>query len=493
MMLPIVLSVAALVFFSLFLAVISRFKKCPPDRIMVVYGTTSRKKDAKRGVSKCIHGGATFVVPVFQGYGYLDLTPMQIDLPLKDALSLQNIRVDVPATFTIRISEEPGYMENAAINFFGLEREIIKKTAEEIIYGQLRGVIATMRIEDITRDRQKFMGAVSESIESELEKVGLKLINVNIKDITDESGYITALGQRAAAEAVNKAKVEVAEKERDGAIGTAEADKTKRVQTALAEAQAVSGEKEAEREKRIAIANRDADAVKGENLADVEKAISESNRRQREAEALRAATASEKVNAAMALEEAYLAEKTAEEARAKREEAKQTADVIVQANINKSKAVIDAEAKAEQIRREQQGIADGVFANMEAQAKGQREILNGIAEGLKSIVESAGGNPEAAAQLMVVDKITELTRIQVEALKNITIDKLTVWESGSKNQEGQGSSVSNLTKDLLSSIPPLASVFDQIGMRLPGFLDPNTKQSDSPKTLIEEKSEKVKE
>lgn len=483
-MLPVVISVAAVIVFALIIAIFSRFKKCPPDRIMVVYGTTGKSQE-KKNVSKCIHGGATFVMPVFQGYGYLDLTPMQIDIPLKDALSSQNIRVNVPSTFTVRISEEPGYMENAAINFLGLSQKVIEQTAEEIIYGQLRGVIATMLIEDINADRKKFMAAVSESIETELEKVGLKLINVNIKDITDSSGYIEALGRKAAAEAVNRAKVDVAEKERDGATGTANAQREQRISVSAAEAEAVAGEKEAERKRRIAIADRDAEAVEGENLADVKKAQSESERRQREAEAERAAIASEKVQAAAAQEEAFAAEKKAEDARAIREEAKQKADIIVPANIAREKQIIAAEAKAEQTRREQQGIADGEFARLEADAKGRRAVLEGIAEGLKAIVEAAGGDPEEASRLMVVDKITELTRIQVEALENIKVDKLTVWEGGSKDGSGQGS-VSNVVKDLLKSVPPLASVFEQVGMEVPSFLG-----SKGPKADIEHVSDKM--
>lgn len=475
-MLPMIISVAAIIVFAMIIAIFSRFKKCPPDRIMVVYGTTGKSQE-KRNVSKCIHGGATFVMPVFQGYGYLDLTPMQIDIPLKDALSSQNIRVNVPSTFTVRISEEPGYMENAAINFLGLAQKVIEQTAEEIIYGQLRGVIATMLIEDINADRKKFMAAVSESIETELEKVGLKLINVNIKDITDSSGYIEALGRKAAAEAVNRAKVDVAEKERDGAMGTANAEREQRISVSRAEAEAVAGEKEAERQRRIATADRDAEAVEGENLAEVKKAKSESERRQREAEAERAAVASEKVQAAAAQEEAFAAEKRAEDARAIREEAKQKADVVVPANIAKEKQIIEAEAKAEQTRREQQGIADGEYARLEADAKGRKAVLEGIAEGLKAIVGAAGGDPEDAARLMVVDKITELTRIQVEALENIKVDKLTVWEGGSKDGSGHGS-VSNVVKDLLKSVPPLASVFEQVGMEIPHFLGEKTGMKD---------------
>lgn len=490
-MLPILISVAAIVIFALIIAAFTRFKTCPPDKIMVVYGTTGGNKGDTKKISKCIHGGATFVWPVFQGYGFLDLSPIQIDIPLQGALSLQNIRVNVPSTYTIRISEEEGIMQNAAINFFGQDHKIIKQNAEEIIYGQLRGVIAQLTIEEINKDRQKFQGAVSENIETELEKIGLRLINVNIKDITDESGYIEALGKEAAAGAVNEARVQVAKKERDGAIGTAEAQKEQRIQVsdanatavagekdaernqrvrvASAEADAVAGEKEAEKNRRVAIADRDAEAVEGENLAEVKKAQSESSRRQREAEAERLAVATEKVQAAEAEKEGYAAQKEAELVRAQKEEATQKANVIVPAEIAKEKLVIEAEAQAEKTRREQQGIADGEYARLEADGKGRRAVLEGIAEGLKAIVASADGDPEAAGKLMIVDKITELTRIQVEALKNIKIDKFTVWEGGGKSENGQ-QSISAAVQDLLKSAPGLADIMENVGFELPSFM-----------------------
>jgi flotillin len=480
-------------------AVLSRYKKCPPDKIMVVYGSVG-KKDKKISASKCIHGGAAFVLPVFQGYSYLDLTPMPIDIQLTKALSKQNIRVDIPSTFTVSISTEEGIMENAAKSLLGRKSDEIKSIADEIIYGCLRSVIATMTIEEINSDREKFMGHVANSVETELAKIGLRLINVNIQDINDESGYIKALGQNASAEAVNKAMVAVAEKNRDGAVGKAlaeqdqrirvasagadavagekEADKRQRVAVAERNAEAVAGEKEADKRQRVAVAEKNAEAVKSENLAHIDVANSEANRRQKEAEAAKLAVSSEKVQAAEALTLAYAAEKTAEDARALKEKAKQNADVVVAAEIAKDKKVIEAEAEAEKKRREAKGEADGRFFNMDAEGRGAYSILKNTANGLEAIVKAANNDPTAAAKLLIVDKLVELTRIQVDAIKNIKIDKVTVWDKGSG--ENGKTSTADFLSGILKSVPALNDLFQQAGMSLPEMLGTSKKEELTP-------------
>ena len=106
--------ILAILLFTVFLVVISRYKKCPSDKIMVIYGKVSHNSDGTARSAKCVHGGASFVWPVFQSYEYLDLTPLSISVDLTNALSRQNIRVDVPSRFTVGISTEPGVMQNAA-------------------------------------------------------------------------------------------------------------------------------------------------------------------------------------------------------------------------------------------------------------------------------------------------------------------------------------------------------------------------------------------
>ena len=198
--------VIVVIVFSLLLFLIKRYKKCPSDKVMVIYGKVGSNKDGSTRSAKCIHGGAAFIWPVIQSYEFLDLTPMSISVDLENALSRQNIRINVPSRFTVGVSTEPGVMQNAAERLLGLKLQEIQELAKDIIFGQLRLVIATMDIEEINTDRDKFLEAVSRNVEGELKKIGLRLINVNVTDISDESGYIDALGKEAAAKAINDAK-----------------------------------------------------------------------------------------------------------------------------------------------------------------------------------------------------------------------------------------------------------------------------------------------
>ena len=444
------LILVAVIFVTL-AAILRRYRRCPSDKILVIYGKTGRKSSAR-----CIHGGAAFIWPVFQDYAYLDLKPISIECNLQNALSKQNIRVDVPCRFTVGISTEPEVMTNAAERLLGLSTDSIQSIATDILFGQLRLVIATMDIEEINADRDKFLASVSANVEAELRKIGLKLINVNVTDIRDESGYIEALGKEAAAKAINDAKKSVAEQNRYGETGKAVADKDTRINVAAA----------------------DADAVKGENTAKIEIANSDAQRREKQAEAERLAVAAEKVQAAKALEEAYKSERDAELARAEREKATQQANIVVSAQIEKEKAIIEAEAEAEQLRRKAKGEADAIFAKMDAQARGTLEILAKQAEGFGQLVAAAGGDAQQAITMLITDKLPELVKTQVEAVKGINIDKVTVWDSG-KSENGK-TATANFVSGLMGSVPPLEELFKMAGMSLPGYLKGEAKEAPAP-------------
>ena len=318
---PLVLIVvAAIVFFVLISSLVARYKRCPSDKILVIYGRTGGTS------ANCVHGGGAFIWPVIQDFAFLDLKPISIEANLTNALSRQNIRVDVPCRFTIAISTEHDSMNNAAERLLGLAPEQIQELSKDILFGQLRLVIATMTIEEINADRDKFLDNISKNVDTELKKIGLKLINVNVTDIKDESGYIDALGKEAAAKAINEAKISVAEQEKIGETGKAMADRERDVQIAethrdrdvkiaitqkdreVSIASAVKdesiGKAEADRDSRVKTSEANASAVRGENEAKITIANSDALRREKEAEALRLAISAEKVQQAKALEEA---------------------------------------------------------------------------------------------------------------------------------------------------------------------------------------------
>ena len=453
--LPAILFVGAIIMLA---ALLNRYRRCPSDKILVIFGTRGTN-----GSAKCIHGGGAFVWPIIQDYAYLSLTPISIEANLTNALSRQNIRVDVPCRFTVGISTEGDSMNNAAERLLGLKPTDIQEMARDILFGQLRLVIASMSIEELNSDRDKFQENIMKNVEIELKKIGLKLINVNVTDIKDESGYIEALGKEAAAKAINEAKVSVAEQDKIGEIGRAEAMKETRIRTSEANAMAIAGENKA----KVEVANSDAD------------------RREREAEAQRRAVAAEKVAQAKALEEAYSAERLAETARAERERASQQANVIVAQEVEKRRIVIEAEAEAEQKRVQAKGEADAIFAKMEAEGKGLYEILTKQAEGYDKMIRAAGGDANKAYMLLLLEKLPELVRTQVEAIKGINIDKVTVWDNGGQSADGKGSTA-NFVSGLLKSVPPLADLFDQAGMSLPEYLGKRNQSGENEAAEAEE-------
>ena len=461
--------ILAIVLFVTISSLVARYKRCPSDKILVIYGKTGGTS------AKCIHGGGAFVWPVIQDFAYLDLRPLSIEANLTNALSRQNIRVDVPCRFTIAISTEAENMNAAAERLLGISPEQIQELAKDILFGQLRLVIATMTIEEINSDRDKFLENISKNVDSELKKIGLKLINVNVTDIKDESGYIEALGKEAAAKAINEAKISVAEQEKIGETGKALADREKDTQIAethrdrdvkiaitqkdkeisiaeakkdetvgIAEAKKFEsiGKAEADRDSRIKISEANAVAIKGENEAKIAIANSEALRREKEAESLRIAISAEKVQQAKALEEAYSAEQKAESARSERERATQVANIIVPAEIDKQRAIIEAQAEAERLREK--------------------------AKGEKDVVGAAGGDPTKAFQLLLIEKLPELVKTQVEAVKNIKIDKITVWDSG-KGEDGNNSTA-NFVSGMMKTVPPLNDLFNMAGLNLPTYL-----------------------
>jgi flotillin len=504
---PIVLvAVAAVVLFVTISALVSRYKRCPSDKILVVYGRTGGSS------AKCIHGGGAFIWPVIQDFAYLDLKPISIEANLTNALSRQNIRVDVPCRFTIAISTESDSMNNAAERLLGLTPEQIQELSKDILFGQLRLVIATMTIEEINSDRDKFLDNISKNVDTELKKIGLKLINVNVTDIKDESGYIEALGKEAAAKAINEAKISVAEQEKIGETGKAVADRERDVQIAethrdrdvkiantnkdrevsIAEASKDEniGKALAERDTRVKTSEANALAIQGENEAKIAIAQSDAARREKEAEALRIALASEKVQQAKALEEAYVAEQKAELARAERERSTQNANIVVPAEIAKQKAIIEAQAEAERLREQAKGEADAIFAKMDAEARGLYEILTKQAEGYKEVVSAAGGDPNKAFQLLLIEKLPELVKTQVEAVKNIKIDKITVWDSG--NAENGNGSTANFVSGMMKTVPPLNDLFNMAGLSLPSYLKGEDKPAESESDAAEKEPDSKK-
>lgn len=483
----IIIGVIALSLVVLLVSIVKRYKRCPSDKLLVVYGKTGKNSTGGTSTARVTHGGGQFIWPIIQDYEFLDLKPISIEVNLKNALSKQNIRIDVPSTFTVAISADEKVRQNAAERLLGLGVKDIATLAQDIIFGQMRLVIATMDIEEINSDRDKFLTNIQNNLEDELQKIGIKLINVNVTDISDESGYIEALGKEAAAKAINEAKKSVAEKNRDGQIGVASAEKEQRIKVSAADADAIIGEKIAEQKQRTETSAANAKAIEGENIAAIDIANTTANRKVKEAEANKLSFTAQKVKAAEALTDSYEAERVSEVKRAEKDKATQFANIVIPAQIDKEKIEIDAEAIAEQKRRIAKGDADAIFAKMEAEAKGNYEILSKQAEGFNKMVEAAG-SADKAVQMMIADKFDRLLEIQVEAIKNIKIDKVTVWDNGS-NDNGS-TSTGNFMKGLFGMLPPMTELFKQAGSEIPAVFQGSAQKAEAEKNIENTKEPK---
>ena len=432
-----------------------RYRRCPSDQILVVYGKVAGANKS----AKCIHGGGTLVWPLFQDYEYLYLTPMTIGIPLTGALSKQNIRVNVPSSFTVQVSPDENIMGNAAICLLGQSQEQIEDMARNIIFGQLRLTVASLTIEEINQNRDHFLQVISSNVEPELNKIGLQLINVNVTDITDEADYIASIGKKAAAEAINRAKIDVATQEKVGSIGEAEANKEKDIQVAQNKAEAQKGMKEAEASQRCYVADQESKAITGENNAKAAIAQSNAELQVVEAEAYRKAEVAKREAEIIIQKAQYEAEKQ-----------RLNAEEIAQQEIDKQKVIIDASAIAEKTREEARGEADAILFKYRAEAEGQQALLEGKAAGYRRLVESAGEDASLAATLLMIEKLQDIVTLQTEAIRNIKIDKVTVWDGGNGKSADGKTSTADFLSGMVKSLPPLHDVAQMAGLQLPEYL-----------------------
>jgi flotillin len=400
--------------------------------------------------------------------------------------------VNVPSVFTVAIDTKPEVMQNAAVRLLGLSAQDVRKQAEEMIFGQLRQVIASMGIEEINRDRDKFLEHVQHSLEPELAKIGLQLINVNITDITDESGYIDAIGQKAASLAIQQARGDVADNEKMGetrvasaerdksiqvasarkeqSIGTREASRDQAVRIATLEKEQAVGEKTAafekdaqvklaEQEMRVKVAQADAGAIDGENTAAAQVAASQAELLIKKSEAYERSESRKRQAEAAVQEMQNRAMAKAALAEAERVEAEQRAKLEAPAKAQKARMIVDAQAAAEKRILEAKAEADAIYLKLEAEARGQYEILAKKGEGLKQIVEACGGSTQAF-QMLMLEHLDNLAEASSRAISNIKFDKIVVWENGGQNGR---SSTADFLSGMAKTLPPMMQVMRDIG------------------------------
>ena len=519
-----------------FIGILSRYRKCKSDEVLVVYGKTGGDKKS----AKLYHGGAAFVWPIIQGYEFLSMKPMQIECKLTGALSAQNIRVDVPTTITVAISTDPEVMQNAAERMLGLTMDDKQNLITDVVYGQMRMVIADMTIEELNSDRDKFLAKVKDNIDTELRKFGLYLMNINISDIRDAANYIVNLGKEAESKALNEAQANIEEQEKLGAIkianqikeretkvaetrkdqdiAIAETKKLQEISVANADKDRISQVAKAEAEKNIRIeqANTEKESRVAELNSDMEikqaeaakKAAIGRNDAQKEVAlsnaelAVTQANADKQAGEAAAKSEAAvqtareIAQKEVEEAKARKVESSLKAEKIVPAEIARQEAILQANAIAEKITREAEARAKATLAQAEAEAKaiqmkleaeaeGKKRSLLAEAEGFEAMVRAAESNPAIAIQYKMVDQWKEIAGEQVKAFEHMNLGNITVFDGGNGG-------TSNFLNTLVKTVAPSLGVLDKlpIGETVKGIINPESKTEEKPATKADEKKDK---
>lgn len=448
------------------------YKKCQPNELLVIYGKTGGKRSAK-----VVHGGGALVIPGLQDYTKLSLTPLDYDVDLKEALSSNNIRLNIPVSCTVAIGRTPELSQNAAERLLGLSLDEILGAAESITIGQLRAAVATLTIEEINQDRERFMETINVNIETELAKLGLEVINVNIRDITDQSGYIDAIGQKAASTAVNQAKIDVAEQEKAGAIGIEKANR-EREQTVA--------EQKAAADKKIAETEKDKESHVAEQIALQKEAVNLSKKKEAESDALLAVAKTNADKAAsLALEKA---DKEIYEAKKDSELAKQRSIEVVNETIEAEKEIERANGVAKSIEIKAKAEAEAYLMKYKAEAEGIQLVMRAKAEGYKELQAALGGT-QHIVQIEMVNKIVEITQLQTEAISKMKIDSINVWDGGSKGGNGEAG-LKGFMKDFLTMGAPMNELAKTVGFELPTFLGQGIK---NPEKVVNDIEHNAKE
>ncbi|MGD8229680.1 MAG: SPFH domain-containing protein [Desulfobacteraceae bacterium] len=351
---------------------------CHPNEILVFSGRKRKLKDGTVVGYRVIKGGRGLKIPIIESVTRLPLTTIPIDLELSGALTSGIIPINLQAMANVKIagSEEEG-LSNALERFLGRNVTDISQIARENLEGSLRGVLATLTPEEANNNRLEFAEKVAQQARSDLRNLGLVLDSFKIKHISDNEGYLEAIGRKKNAEVRRDAKIVEANAEAEAMLVAAEAKKKGRVAEHEADVTIV----EAENKLRVRRADLAAEAHRVEAKANVAGEIAR-------------------------IEE----EQKLEEQRVEMNKHKYEADVVVPARAEKDAMELKAMGKAANIIEDGKAMAEAVRSmRQEWEKEDTRELF--LIQQLPDILD-------------------KITRVVAE---NLSIDKVTVVDSGNGN------------------------------------------------------------
>lgn len=348
------------------IGVLTRYKKCPSDKILIVFGKAGKTADGKTTPSKIIHGGGTFVWPIIQDYAFMSTTPTQISLETDWIRSGSLINVKMPVSLTVAIGAgDPALMQAAATHLLSVEEKIKNQMITNYLLGGIRSIVANLEIEEINKDRDKFLNEAKKKIEPDLAKLGLKILALTCSDLIDQDGYLDNLSKRAATKAKATSDADIAEQTKIGTVSVANTKKEQAIAVAEAEKERETTVNATLQEKEIKLA--EIERTKVERTAEIAKD---------QATNVANFGAEQKANEAKALAAAQKAEVEAQQdANAKTAEMKAAAT----AKIAKANAEAEAE-KAEAEALKQTRMAEAIAKQQSATEKANQEKEAQIAQ-----------------------------------------------------------------------------------------------------------------
>ncbi|NND04343.1 MAG: flotillin family protein [Acidimicrobiia bacterium] len=374
---------------------------CPPNQVAVISGRSRTLPDGRTVGYRVIKGGRTIRIPILEKVDYMDLNTIPIDVSVSNAYSKGAIPLDVQGVANIKVSSNEGILENSVERFLGRPSQYIQQIAKENLEANLRGVLSTLTPEEVNEDRLKFAQTLIDEADDDIKTLGLELDVLKIQNVTDQVGYLEAVGRRRTAQVLKEARESEASQEAD------------------------AEEAEAQARQRAELARVESD------LAIVEE---KNKLRVREAQ-LEATAAAEEAEALVAGEKArVVAEQSLEQERIQLQQRRLEADVVAPAQAEKEALELMAKGAAAKI------IEDGAA---------QVQVLEQLTQQYKA----AGSD---AQNIFVLNMLPDLVEQITDTVSGIDVDRITVIDGGGG---GTGSAIPGLAGQMPAAV---ISITEQI-------------------------------
>ena len=369
---------------------------CPPNRVAVISGRTRQTSDGRTVGYRALKGGRTLRIPLIEQVSWMDLNNIPLEVSVLNAYSKGAIPLNVQGIANVKVSSNDQLLANSVERFLNVPHQSIAQIAKETLEANLRGVLATLTPEEVNEDRLKFSQVLIDEADDDIKTLGLELDVLKIQNVTDEVGYLDAVGRRRTADVLKSARVTEAEKQ-------AEAE----------QAEAISRQKA-----EIAQAQANLQIVEEQNMLRVRSAELDGVARASEEEAR---VAGEKAKT--------IAEQALEEERIELEKRRLQADVVLPAQ---------AELEARQL----QARADA--AHIVEEGAAQVDVF-------KRLTDQYRAAGDDAHDILVLNMLPELVEQIVSTVNGIDIEKMTVIDNG-----GDGQAIPGVVKQLPASVISIA-------------------------------------